>query len=242
MSTFHVPDSLPVLSRGRHRTPRSGACFMEMASVLAGERWSDHPECTEPLLAELARLVNDNTSDTDRSELAVLIPSVVGLRGGGTRTEVEITAAVAAYAVGRSPQAVQRALAAGLLSVQRVLDTIGDPEPGRGTTRADVERMLAEVPAEAGWARRFSGGRPISTKTFHKRVAPTVVRAAVRGIRAAHPDSDPRLRRLLEVGIDAARRARAASVEAAPSADASCTNPPAERRNIEGLSSSPTEA
>ena len=50
-----IPDGMPVLSRGKHRSPRRGACFMELASVLAGERWSDHPACTHPLLAQLAR-------------------------------------------------------------------------------------------------------------------------------------------------------------------------------------------
>ena len=63
MKSPNLPDGIPVLSRGHHRTPRRGACFMELASVLAGERWSDHPACTHPLLAELARLVNDDTSD-----------------------------------------------------------------------------------------------------------------------------------------------------------------------------------
>ena len=37
------PVVLPILSRGKHRSPRKGACFMEFASLLAGERWSDHP-------------------------------------------------------------------------------------------------------------------------------------------------------------------------------------------------------
>ena len=35
MTAYGVPDGLPVLSRGKHRSPRKGACFMEMASVLA---------------------------------------------------------------------------------------------------------------------------------------------------------------------------------------------------------------
>ena len=50
------PALLPVLSRGKHRNPRKGACFMEFASLLAGERWSDHPACTHPLLAAVAQL------------------------------------------------------------------------------------------------------------------------------------------------------------------------------------------
>ena len=53
---------------------------MEMASYLAGERWSDHPRCTHPLLASVARLVNDLTSDGNRRRLVDLIrdPVVAG--------------------------------------------------------------------------------------------------------------------------------------------------------------------
>jgi len=57
------PELVPVLSRGKHRNPRKGACFMEMASYLAGEPWSDHPACTHPLLAAMARGVNDLLDD-----------------------------------------------------------------------------------------------------------------------------------------------------------------------------------
>ena len=74
-----LPELLPTLSRGKHRSPRKGACFMELAGFLAGERWSDHPACTHPLLARLARGVNDVTSDDARPRLAPLIPSVIGL-------------------------------------------------------------------------------------------------------------------------------------------------------------------
>ena len=49
MNNFDL--AVPVLSRGKHRNPRKGACFMEFASYLAGEPWSDHPACTHPLLA-----------------------------------------------------------------------------------------------------------------------------------------------------------------------------------------------
>lgn len=46
-------DVMPILSPGRHRSPRRGACFMEFASYLAGEPWSDHPACTHGTLAHL---------------------------------------------------------------------------------------------------------------------------------------------------------------------------------------------
>jgi hypothetical protein len=78
-SSAELPALVPVLSRGKHRNARKGACFMEFAAYLAGERWSDHPSCTHPLLSELARQVNDCTSDEHRSRLVPLIPSVIGL-------------------------------------------------------------------------------------------------------------------------------------------------------------------
>src|ERR687897_3939795 len=85
-----MPDVVPVLSRGKHRNPRKGACFMEFASLLAGERWSDHPSCTHPLVAAVARHVNDCTSDAGRGRLAELIPSVIGLTGEGLRIDARI--------------------------------------------------------------------------------------------------------------------------------------------------------
>ena len=102
-----VPDGLPTLSRVKHRTPRKGACFMEMASVLANEPWSDKPRCTDPLLAQLARLVNDHSTDAHRSDLAVMIPSVIGVHGTGLAWDVQLVAAVAGNAVPDVPEYLQ---------------------------------------------------------------------------------------------------------------------------------------
>ncbi len=119
MRSSTLPDGVPVLSRGRHRTPRRGACFMEFASFLAGERWSDHPSCTHALLAQLARQVNDSTSDAGRQELAPLIPSVVGRQGDDT-TWLTVSVAVAAVPILDVPEAVQRVLAGGLLRAEQL--------------------------------------------------------------------------------------------------------------------------
>lgn len=72
---------VPILERGWHPDPAAGGCFMEYASRLAGERWSDHPACTHPALAELARLVNDAASPAARRRLARLVPDVIGVQG-----------------------------------------------------------------------------------------------------------------------------------------------------------------
>lgn len=67
---------------GKKRTcPRRGACFMKLASYLAGEWWSDDPACTHPLLAALAPRCQRLHLRRRPAALAGLVPSVIGLAG-----------------------------------------------------------------------------------------------------------------------------------------------------------------
>ena len=75
-----TPTGLPVLCAGAHLAPEDGACLMEYVSVLAGEPFSDGPRCTDPMLATLARLVNDASSDTRRDRLGSLAPALATAR------------------------------------------------------------------------------------------------------------------------------------------------------------------
>lgn len=200
MKSSTLPDGMPVLSRGRHRTPRRGACFMELASLLAGERWSDHPQCTHPLLAQLAQHVNDHTSDAGRQQLAPLIPSVVGRRGND-RTWLRLAIAVAASTILDVPEATQRVLAGGLLRAEQLCAQTG---PDLAAARREARLALELVPGAVTWVERLGGHDRINEKTFTKRCAPTMVRCAVEGIvRSDSPDTDQRLRDLLQVGITA---------------------------------------
>ena len=216
MVTDRAPEGMPVLSRGKHRSPRKGACFMEMASVLANEPWSDRPTCTHPLLADLARQVNDNTSDDNRGELAVLIPSVVGLRGGDLVWMVEVTAAIALQAVPYVPEPTQRALAVALIRCRELAAELG---PDAVIARAAVDQAVERAPGAMAWARRFSTSSTISEKQFAKRTAPTVVRCAVSGLAASatsQRDLDAKLGDLLRVGIATAERLEPQVIEPVP--------------------------
>jgi hypothetical protein len=173
---------------------------MELASVLAGERWSDHPTCTHPLLAQLARHVNDHTSDAGRQELTLLIPSVVGRRGND-RTRLTVAVAVAGRAILEVPEATQRVLSGGLLQAEQLC---ADAEPDLAATRREAQFALALVPGAVAWVERLGVRNRIGAKTFAKHCAPTMVRCAVDGVVASRsPDRDLRLRALLEVGIAA---------------------------------------
>jgi len=74
-------DTTPLMSlhpsRGRHTTATAGVCLMELVSVVAGEPFSDHPQCVHPALALAARVVNDQVGDTVRQGLVPLLPQMM---------------------------------------------------------------------------------------------------------------------------------------------------------------------
>jgi hypothetical protein len=68
-----------VLSRGKHRNPARGACFMEYTSLLAGEPHTDQPACVDEELAAVLRGANDKLTDVDRPLLVPLLGRAIGL-------------------------------------------------------------------------------------------------------------------------------------------------------------------
>ncbi len=202
--TVRIPDAVPVLSRGKHRRPTDGGCFMEFASWLAGERWSDHPACTHPLLASLARLVNDAISDAGRPRLVPLVPAVVGLDDDDPRLDAVIARRAALVALPRSPLDEQRALAVGLLAAERMLARLEDrPTDDVGE---EVTVALARVPTVRDWAVAFADGEVPRPRAYRRHAAPTAVRCAVQGTLAGGPaDSDTALVDLLATVLAEAR-------------------------------------
>lgn len=190
-----TPDLVPVLSRGRHRNPRKGACFMEMAGFLAGERWSDHPRCTHPLLAMLARAVNDLISDEGRRRLVPLIPTVVGLNGDDVRIDAAISLRCARTALPVVAAERQTALAVSLLTTEQMLaDLEGrDAEPSAATARA-----LDTAPLAAKQARKLVREFPVSVRRYRRHSAPATVACAANGVaQACISDPDTLLHQML---------------------------------------------
>jgi hypothetical protein len=200
MRSSSVPDGVPVLSRGKHRSARRGACFMEFASYLAGERWSDHPACTHPLLAQLARQVNDSLDDEGRQRLVPLVPLVVGATGDED-TWLRLPVSVAAMAILDVPEETQRVLAAGLVSAERISAEAGAE---LDATRVAAQDALDLVPGAVAWVEQLRIRPRISSRAFADHCASTMVRRTVSGVvENGAPDRDQRLRRLLEAGLAA---------------------------------------
>ena len=182
-----IPELVPTLSAGRHRSARKGACFMEFASFLAGERWSDSPRCTDPTLATLARAVNDTMSDGRRSELATEIPRVIGLRGDELRLGLVVALRAATMALPVASMERQRALAAAVIAT---LDALAELGINRPRARADAEQALLQVPDAAAWAHRHLAdwrARPID---LARHGCGAIVRTAALGVAQACID-DP---------------------------------------------------
>ena len=70
------------LCQGRHASPEGGVCVVELASMIAGERFSDHPWSVSPVIAAFLRGYNDVCGER-RQDLLRCAADVVGTRVGG---------------------------------------------------------------------------------------------------------------------------------------------------------------
>ena len=178
---------------------------MELASYLAGERWSDDPACTHPLLAALARDVNDYTTGTGRAALAGLVTSVIGLAGEDLHIDARIALLCAQTALPVVAAEQQQVMAVSVLACERMLAAL-DGRPA-GSLEEPSRAALAQVPHAAQWAREFTARGfardiPLSPQAFRENSAPFIVHAAVEGIARAYiPQPDQMLRDLLIGGI-----------------------------------------
>jgi hypothetical protein len=210
-TSFRIPDGMPTLSPGKHRNPRRGACFMEFASYLAGEKWSDHPACTHAALAGLARMTNDVVSDATRARMVPLIPRAVGLTSDDPQVTIRIVSRAACAALPIASHERQRPLAVGLVACLSLTD---DRE-----VRASIRAALDQAPDCEAWARAFVGLDDILRKgmlTDQGRDA--ILRLSVVGIaQACVPNPNERLLALLEATIEDCERT--CRVEDAPAVE-----------------------
>jgi hypothetical protein len=167
----------PVLCRGYHVHPRKGANLVEFAGALPGGRWSDDPAGVQPVLAALARVVNDAT--TDRARMA-LLPWAAWLVGtaGPVRDDL-LDRAVAARVGATALRHCDRSGAAVLAPV--------------------MAELAWHEPAATGRLRRWwaTAGR--------RRAAAKLIRASALAVAAAGRHPDETLRTMLAEAVNTVR-------------------------------------
>src|SRR4051794_24200601 len=66
------------LARGRHASRHAGVCVMELASMLAGEEFSDRARSISPTIGAFLRTYNDGLDDAARQDLYPVAAAIVG--------------------------------------------------------------------------------------------------------------------------------------------------------------------
>ena len=111
------------LGRGRHVSSKYGACVMELASMLAGEPFSDHPASVCPVIGAFLRAYNDSLDNHRRQDLYEYAARVVG-SAGSTAVQHARSERLASWTLQMRDQRWTRSLLPARLRAMRI-----EPEP-----------------------------------------------------------------------------------------------------------------
>lgn len=143
--------AMDLLGRGPHTDPRHGCNVLELASVLAGERWSSSPQSVHPALATVAEAVNDLLTDDRKRLLVPLAPWLPGTNSADPRIWPAVASACIRAALASAPGPDQPVLLAELNRAQGWLAVAGSASGGRRghRTRRRDRRWMMDVSRSA---------------------------------------------------------------------------------------------
>jgi hypothetical protein len=141
------------LGRGRHPSLGDRGCLMELASMLAGETWSDHPASVHPVLAAVARLVNDRIREQDRARLEQLVPAMIGTATDDIESYARLVLTCSAAALNEERVRSHPEIRAEVLTAQRMAQRALS-----ATTCGFIARLVASPMAQR-WYRRAAVGQ-----------------------------------------------------------------------------------
>jgi hypothetical protein len=196
-----VPDSMPVLTRGKHKRPRHGACLMEYVSVLSGGPFTDEPACTDPTLATIARAVNDCSGDETRQRLAVLASDLSVAGRVDVRAQQELARRCLLTALPYASGTRRRVLIVGLLGLERAA---AGATKGYHRDQVSVDTELALLGSEGDVREAVERLEelPVSVQHHYKRGLAASIEMAIATISEEAADSDELLYRLLVSCLD----------------------------------------
>jgi hypothetical protein len=84
---YLLPAEPYILNSGSHEDLENGACFNELASVLAGEPFSASPACVSPIVRWLGMRLNDRLDDERRQLLRPFVLRSLGTANDGREEE-----------------------------------------------------------------------------------------------------------------------------------------------------------
>lgn len=136
------------LSRGRHSSPEHGACVMELASMLAGEGFSDHPRSVSRPIASFLRGYNDLLDDRRREDLYRYAAQTVN-SASSPSVEDARAARLLAWADELWERRAARSLLERLRFRRAVQERSHDPEPAGTYAVHAIGKVTEEIHAAA---------------------------------------------------------------------------------------------
>jgi hypothetical protein len=148
------------LNSGAHPSIEAGACLLEAASYVAGEPWTDHPQCVSPVLGSFGRNLNDALPDDRRQELKPYIPRLIGTADDGkdeTRSYIALDWLIRTYTPAFLDLAGLTGEAAELRNLRRIVDIVAARQAGPVVRRAREKAAAAwdaarDAAGNAAWA------------------------------------------------------------------------------------------
>jgi hypothetical protein len=199
---------MPVLTRGKHRKPRHGACLMEYVSVLAGEAFTDAPRCTDPTLAAIARAVNDYSGDEQRQRLAILASDLTTAGPLELTQRHDLARRCLLTAIPYSVGDRRRVLVVGLLGLERAAAG-GTSGFSRDVVSLDSEFALLGCDTAVREAIGRLEALPVALDQHRDRGIAAAIELAVATIAEEASDADDVLYELLVACLDDHRGGRA---------------------------------
>jgi hypothetical protein len=181
---------------------------MEYTSYLAGEKFSDAPECTDRTLAVIARAVNDYSGDSSRQRLALLAADLTMAGPADTEIQQALARRVLLTALPHATGERRRVLIVALLGLERAAagrskgfsdDVIG----------LDAEFALLGCTSDVMAARRQVEQLPVPPGQHHRRGLARTIELAVASVADEAPNADDLLFDLLLACLDDHRHALA---------------------------------
>jgi hypothetical protein len=168
------------LAHGNHVGPEDGACVMELASMLAGERFSDHPDSVCPVIAAFLRVYNDRIDEERRQDLYRFASLSVGTRGpiAERRRRIRMCTDLVAEAKGRGRRrwarfgllpvcsaALSTAECAGAAAAEVAAKRAARERDGHARALRFAERLIAAGHEPREIVVRDAHARPASERT-----------------------------------------------------------------------------
>ena len=136
------------LGRGRHSSPEHGACVMELASMLAGESFSDHPRSVSRPIASFLRGYNDLLDDNRRADLYRFAAQAVGTARPGWVEEARVSRLLA-WGDDRWQRRATRSILERMRMRRALKERSTDPEPAGTYAVHAVGKVTDETHAVA---------------------------------------------------------------------------------------------